>query len=103
MFFNTNKEKGKTLEESKAKAKTQDERVMEVFIDSYIYGETYINADEVLKLSKLNCPITSIRRSITNLTTEGRLIKTELMKMGSYGKQTHCYTINPTHNQVVLF
>jgi len=102
-FFNTNKESGNTLRNSKAKVVTQDEQVMAVFESSYQYGTGYCNADDVLSISKMKCPITSIRRSLTNLTNEGKLIKTDRMKMGGYGKMTHLYTLNNTMYQSRLF
>ena len=38
-----------------------------------------------------NVPLTSIRRAITNLETEGLLEKTNIQKPGVYGKKNHCW------------
>jgi len=43
-------------------------------------------------LYDLNAPITSVRRAITDLTTEEKLVKTDIMKKGKYGKEVHCWT-----------
>ena len=40
-----------------------------------------------------NTPITSIRRAMTCLTIEGKLIKTEHMGMGMYGKKEYYYRL----------
>lgn len=42
-------------------------------------------------------PITSIRRSISNLTKEGLLRKTSGTVKGSYGMREHLWTINILH------
>ena len=44
-------------------------------------------------LYDLNAPITSVRRAITDLTTEDKLIKTDIMKKGIYGKEVHCWKL----------
>ena len=38
-----------------------------------------------------NVPITSIRRAITNLESEGLLHKTDIQKPGVYGKLNYCW------------
>ena len=49
---------------------------------------------DVLDLTELNAPITSIRRALTDLTSKGKLVKSSIMKMGPYGKQVHCWKLN---------
>ena len=43
----------------------------------------------VLSMTGLKCPLTSIRRAMTNLSNEGKLIKTDVKIEGMYGKQEH--------------
>ena len=43
----------------------------------------------VLSESGLNCPITSIRRAITDLTNLGKIVKTNRQVRGMYGKAEH--------------
>lgn len=38
-------------------------------------------------------PITSIRRAITNLTQDGKLVKTEVHRLGIYGKNNCCWMV----------
>jgi hypothetical protein len=38
-------------------------------------------------------PLTSIRRALTNLTTAGKLIKTETRIDGPYGDLVHCWRL----------
>ncbi|BAR14277.1 uncharacterized protein [uncultured Mediterranean phage uvMED] len=59
----------------------------------------------VLNISGLNCPITSIRRAMTNLSDDGKLEKTKDFVMGSYGKKEHlwCLPKKPeSYNQSTL-
>ena len=45
----------------------------------------------VLERLNLNCPLTSIRRAMTNLTTDGKLIKTNRYVIGIYDKPEHLW------------
>ena len=49
--------------------------------------------EALTNLYDLDAPITSVRRAITDLTTEDRLIKTDIMKKGKYGKEVHCWKL----------
>ena len=51
----------------------------------------------VLSISGLNCPITSIRRAMTNLSDDGKLEKTKEYVVGNYGKKEHlwCFPKKP--------
>jgi hypothetical protein len=80
-YYNTNEEKGTTLKESRKKAKTQDELVLEYFKNYDNLGATpervlrHFKIMETLSDSKWhNTPITSVRRSFSNLK-EQRLDK----------------------------
>ena len=42
-------------------------------------------------------PITSIRRSITSLTKDGHLVKTDKTVMGNWGMREHLWQINTNH------
>ena len=59
----------------------------------------------VLNELNLNCPITSIRRAITNLTDAGKIIKTDQYVKGNYGKLEHLWELatTPTEKQQCLF
>ena len=94
MFYNTTNEKGATLQESQKKAKSQDEMVLDYFKKYEMLGAT---PERVLRHFKImedlnenrwhNTPITSIRRSFSNLKKKGLIYKTGQTIEGDFGKQ----------------
>ena len=100
-YYNTNEEKGTTLKESKKKAKTQDEMVLEYFKNYDNLGATpervlrHFKIMETLSESKWhNTPVTSVRRSFSNLKRKGLIRKTDVMIKGDYGKMVHIWKLN---------
>lgn len=88
-YFNTTGIKGEQLEMFEAKADSQDVIILEIFRRFNI-----LTASECFKLfPDRTTPITSIRRSITNLYNKGKLIKTENTKSGIYGRPEYVYEI----------
>ena len=94
MFYNTNNEKGETLQESKKKAKSQDEMVLDYFRNHDQLGVTperclrHFQIMETLSSNRWqNTPITSIRRSFSNLKKKGLIYKTGQTIEGDFGKQ----------------
>ena len=73
-FYNTIQENPNQLAKSESKAKTQEANIMNCF-KQY---ERPLSPSMVLSISGLNCPITSIRRAMTNLSDDGKLEKTKL-------------------------
>jgi hypothetical protein len=59
-------------------------------------GLAKATASEVWKLmdNYKNIPITSPRRVLSNLTREGKLIKTDKTKIGLYGDPEHFYKLS---------
>jgi hypothetical protein len=94
MFYNTNNEKGATLKRSQEKAKSQDEMVLE-FVRSL--DQLGITPERTLRHFKImeglnenrwhNTPLTSIRRSFSNLKKKGLIYKTGETIEGDFGKQ----------------
>jgi hypothetical protein len=98
MFYNTNEEKGTTLNESRKKAKTQDELVLEYFKNYDNLGATpervlrHFKIMETLSESKwAKTPITSIRRSFSNLHKKGLIVKAGYKIEGDFGKQINVW------------
>ncbi len=99
-YYNTNEEKGTTLNESKKKAKTQDEMVLEYFKN---YDQLGATPERVLRHFKImeklserkwhNTPVTSIRRSFSNLKNKGLIEKTEILIEGDFGKNIHVWKL----------
>ena len=100
MYHNTTNEKGTTLKESRKKAKTQDQTVLEYFKNHDQLGVTperclrHFKIMEKLSESKWhNTPVTSIRRSFSNLKNQGLIQKTELTIEGDFGKNVHIWKL----------
>ena len=103
MFYNTTNELQPELRECWTKAENQDKKVYDFFCQM---GGQWIPEDVwdfLVRYEHIgkNTPLTSIRRSITDLTKEGKLIKTETKKIGSYGRANYCWKL--AKNQLELF
>ena len=90
-YYNTNNEVGLELKESNKKAKTQEDAILDIFKISI---RLTASGAWLIYNFKGNTPITSIRRAITNLCNEGKLLKTPETKVGIYGKSEHVYQIS---------
>jgi len=88
MFYNTNDETGNTLTNSRNNSNKQKDVIYRVFQSNPNMTLTPFEIESAVAQS---WPITSIRRAITDLTSEGKLQKTETKRMGPYGKQTYCW------------
>jgi hypothetical protein len=88
-FFNTIDENPDELAKSQAQALTQEQMIMKCFN----HYEKPLSPSMVLSISGLNCPITSIRRAMTNLSDNGKLEKTNDYVEGLYGKQEHLWCL----------
>lgn len=92
-FHNTIGESGETLLVSNENCKTQEEKILDIFrvLDDkltpfevcYAYNSIYAPI-----------PITSVRRAITNLTEQNKLIKTSDMKNEVYNKRNFTWIYN---------
>ncbi|MBA7475648.1 hypothetical protein ES707_11020 [subsurface metagenome] len=78
------------LLEFEEKAVTQEAKVLFFFRQNLHRSFTPF---EVKQHSGLNAPITSIRRAMSNLTDQGRLIKTPATRQGEYGKPNYCWRL----------
>ena len=90
-YYNTTRQEGKQLEVSWDKTKSQDDKVMEYFRahGKATPSEVWIHFNE----NENNVPITSIRRSITNLTNSYLLSKTDNKKEGVYCRPEYVWEI----------
>ena len=87
-YFNTTDQDIDFVNKRKAKNKTQEVIVYELF-----KSNTTLTASEVLNMFPKQVPITSVRRAISNLKHESKLVKTEDTKTGIYGSPEHYYKI----------
>lgn len=91
-YFNTTHETGQTLVDAKAKAKTQDELIMDFFKG----GAKFTPWGAYSQLLSLGCitshvPITSIRRSISKLSKQGYLVKLKEKRRERLGRPNYFY------------
>ena len=88
-FYNTISESQRLQNVYHSQTVTQEWKIMKCF-EKY---QKPLSPSMVLSLAELNCPITSIRRAMTNLSNEGKLIKTDVKMEGMYGKQEHLWCL----------
>ena len=84
MYYNTTNESGEQLGIFHEKAKTQDILILEFFQDqpAVEYG-----ASQVLRaVFSDRVPLTSVRRSISNLVAENKLEYSGRMRKGNYNR-----------------
>ena len=89
-FYNTINAMGRDLFTANQKALGQEGLILEIFKE--VGRElTPFEVDERLRRNGYVYPITSIRRSITNLTKSGRLEKTSIRRSGEYGQMNYTW------------
>lgn len=97
-YHNTTNESGTTLKNNFAKSKSQEEEIINVFIFEKgisIKKETNLGFSPSELYDGLETyPITSIRRALTNLTKQGKLIKTDEKRIGMYGRSEYVWRLN---------
>ena len=87
-YHNTTHSTGKKLGEYRAKAMTQEDKILQWFDKNYLSGWT---PSEIQYFVLPDAPLTSARRGMTNLTNEGKLIKTDRQKKGRYGRPEYTW------------
>ena len=88
-FYQTIDQVGSALKESNKKVKRQEDLIYSLFVKC----NQPLSPSMVLSQSGMNCPITSIRRAITDLTNSGRIVKTDRQVKGMYGKAEHLWEL----------
>jgi hypothetical protein len=92
MYYNTTNLSGLDLKNAQGSVLKQEDRIYEFFKAN---ANREITPFEVLEAlyEHSPVPITSVRRAITNLTDEDKLIKTNNQKTGPYGKPSYCWKL----------
>ena len=88
-YYNTTNIKGDDLKISRSNAISQEALIYGFFLD---YKKP-LSPSMILAKLNLRCPITSIRRAVTNLTLDNKIIKTDKTTRGLYGKPEHLWKI----------
>jgi hypothetical protein len=92
MHYNTTNETGETLKRFEAKAETQEHKIGWLFKKHPDKDFTPFEVQIMLDLA--TTPITSIRRTMTDLTELGVLVKTEKKKIERYGRMNCTWKLN---------
>ena len=96
-YYNTNNLTGFDLKEANRKASTQEDRILHFFERNR--GNRYSPEEIQTYCQMVTHPLTSVRRAITNLTSDGYLRKTKNMKPGVYGKPVHTWEFSSGQDQ----
>lgn len=92
-FYNTIKLSGASLNKREVNANGQNVRILAFFA---VNPDSTFTPFEVQKHSKnigANWPITSVRRAITYLTKDEKLIKTKQQRPGDYGELNYAWKL----------
>jgi hypothetical protein len=100
-YYNTTGESGENLESYTKKTATQDNRIANFFEQNP--GEIYTPWEvQSLVFTPPMPPVTSVRRSISDLTRAGILTKTLHRKeTGSHGRRSYCWTLNERYRETL--
>lgn len=96
-YFNTTKESGKALKNNVFKAKSQESEIYRQFCyNKKAFESNLINylGFSPSDMQFMDYPLTSIRRALTNLTKQGKLIKTDEKRIGMYGRSEYVWKLN---------
>lgn len=88
-YYNTLNESGQTLIDYNAKAKRQDERILEVF---EAYPNVKYGASDFTLIFP-NMPITSIRRALNTLEGNEKIERTGEKQQGIYSRNERTYKL----------
>lgn len=91
-YYNTVQTAGAELREYRQKAQRQEERILHWFktSDQFFYTPSEIH----LIVFDRSVPLTSVRRAMTNLSTELKLVKSTKKRKGPFGRMEFCWRIN---------
>ncbi len=96
MHYNTTHESGDKLQEYRNKAASQESRIASFF--ELNPGEAWTPWEIQSLVFKTKTPITSVRRSMSDLTKVGILTKTEHLKeAGNYGRRSYAWMLNENY------
>ena len=88
MYYNTTNIADAALKQEWRKTEKQEDVVLALF-----EKHNRMTASECWRRYGTTTPLTSIRRAITDLTNEGKLVKTSNKKPGIYGKPEYEYQL----------
>ena len=96
MYYNTTNEKGSLLKTNIKQAANQEQLTLAVFqtypndnLSAYDVWQFLIDNESINEQT----PLTSIRRSITDLTNRNRIVKTDKKVLGNAGRKTYTWRL----------
>ena len=100
-YYNTTNLAGTKLKKEELKTLTQNTQILHVFRADDTLARTPFDVQKILKDNyDLDYPITSVRRSITNLTNDRYLVKTRAKSRGKYGKFNYTWMTAEGYEQI---
>lgn len=101
-WYNTIDAPEKAEEEHTGMAATQEDIIIRYFMQhpdkKFTPYEVWVNIG-----GKNNWPITSVRRAMTNLTEQGRLVKYGEKRRGGYGTDNYTWGLPQKEGQLEIF
>tara|TARA_R100001443_G_scaffold68514_2_gene77218 strand:- start:8362 stop:8637 length:276 start_codon:yes stop_codon:yes gene_type:complete len=88
-YYNTTNLEKEALKKCRKAVISQEKKILDIFQRLQIP----LSPTDLYTHFFNKTPITSIRRALSNLTKDGKLEKTLLMKIGGYGKAEHCWKL----------
>lgn len=85
--WNTTSERGQTLINFESKARTQERTILELF-EFFCRPLAWFEVQDLLVEEMNQC---SIKRALSNLKAEGKLIKTDIKVIGKTGRPSYQY------------
>ena len=102
MYYNTTNLSGTELKESHVKAETQSEKILKFFLSNPGKAFTPVQVH-----NNMGFLLTSVRRSLSDLTKSGDLIKTEEQRKEIFGAVNYKWKLNveryPQARQLEMF
>lgn len=89
-YYNTTHKTGDDL-----KVVTEKAIGLQKKIEAYfkLFPDKEFTPPQIMENLHITAPLTSVRRAISNLTTDGILIKTSNLKMGIYGQSNYTWKL----------
>ena len=88
-YFNTSNEEGRTLKHYQVQADSQEAKIIAWF--GHASGFLYTPSEICKHVFDNTVPLTSVRRAMSNLTTDRALVKTDQKHLGPYGRREYCW------------
>ena len=101
MYYNTTASVQPVVGKYRERAKSQDVRILAAFLEN---PRSLATPSQVLSwVFNGSVPLTSVRRSLTDLTNAGELVKTDKQVEGPYGRPEYQWKLAPKYDQREMF